>query len=98
MIYNPAAYEYGQSLHDGAPDFRLLSETQHISRKERVCRYCKRPIPAGTPYWRAAFLEDGEFKSTVAHSPTSQLCPPTPEEIAELEEQYRKDAELWGGL
>lgn len=51
------------------PDYRELSSGWvGRARKEHICAHCKKPIAVDTPYFRHAFIEEGEFCFERSHS------------------------------
>jgi hypothetical protein len=46
---------------DEQPDFRILRESEHTSRKRPRCDH-DIPIPVGRRYKQTVVLDDGEFK------------------------------------
>lgn len=51
-----------------APEYRVLSERRHKAAREYPCDLCRKPILAGSQYFRVAFVEDGVFGSARQHS------------------------------
>lgn len=58
---------------DGAPTLGLSRWEMRKARKEYRCEHCGKPITAGTTYWRAFMIVDGEPESMKTHTP-SAMC------------------------
>lgn len=63
MYREPRDYDY-----DG-PDFKVLNQSTHISRKVRPCEGCAEGIQIGEKYEQVVFLEDGKFGIIRYHRP-----------------------------
>lgn len=54
---------------DGAPTLGLHRCEMRRARKDYQCAHCGKPIAAGTIYWRAFMIVDGQPESMKTHTP-----------------------------
>lgn len=85
--------------HD-APECVGLWDRTHIARKAgRICNICKEPIEPGQKYASSGMRIDGKFEEWIRHYAGEHFpsgCPKLrARDLAEAEEQCRKDERLW---
>jgi hypothetical protein len=88
-------------LPNDGPEHTQLWEKSHRARKARLCDCCKEMIEVGQRYRSSGYLLDGKFEYWVRHE-FGEMCPSgcpkfRARDLAEAEEQFRKDEALFGG-
>lgn len=66
--------DYDNSWRDEGPSYLKLSMKRVKARKLHTCDACRKPIEAGTFYYRHACIYDGKFEMHRFHWPNQECA------------------------